>query len=192
MISVIMKLEDWNYSDIKSDLVPMKLHVVSTEDVTTFSLKQALTYTILAKLAPKWNQVGNLLVQGKDFLLQEQPLNAVDLEIMVTKKEILLCIEAICIKFPKMKIKEELYESPIRDTEQNVVIDSCYVLPSLKKGLISSVWKVFPECSLPNFKAMRKYWKNTYGYRLPENDDNIIYYNVKFWADSDKIFTYPF
>ena len=43
-----------------------------------------LRYTLRAKLAPQWNMVGDLLLQGRDFLQVTGPVNGVRLQINVT------------------------------------------------------------------------------------------------------------
>jgi len=47
------------------------------------------------------------------------------------------------------------------------------------------------EAGFSSYKEMKKYWKNMYGYRLPETDYAIFYVQVHFKLIGPKLFTYP-
>ncbi|KAG1682943.1 hypothetical protein GQR58_010474 [Nymphon striatum] len=67
----------------------------------------------------------------------------------------------------------------------------CHILPTLKKGELSTITTYVPQSSpFKDYTQIRRYWKNSYGYRLPETPPQI-YYNINFRMISDKIFTYP-
>nr|KAG5709015.1 hypothetical protein BaRGS_004654 [Batillaria attramentaria] len=68
----------------------------------------------------------------------------------------------------------------------------CHVLPSMKKGRLCSVSLSIPADSpFTSYRDLKRHWKNTYGYRLPETDDDIFYGQISFWATGGKQFTYP-
>ncbi|KAG1682942.1 hypothetical protein GQR58_010474 [Nymphon striatum] len=65
----------------------------------------------------------------------------------------------------------------------------CHILPTLKKGELSTITTYVPQSSpFKDYTQIRRYWKNSYGYRLPETPPQI-YYNINFRMISDKIFT---
>lgn len=75
-------------------------------------------------------------------------------------------------------------------TLMNVVI----YISSNKKGQVVSVSHSLPpsrDGGFASYKDMKRYWKNTYGYRLPETDDDLFYFQVNFKLIGSKLFTYP-
>ena len=72
-------------------------------------------------------------------------------------------------------------------------LQSVMVLPRLTKGKLMSVTKQLPVGSkFSQWSAMKRYWKNMYGYRLDgeEGLEPLVYYNVSFWGGGS-ILTYP-
>eukprot|EP00057_Strongylocentrotus_purpuratus_P019664 XP_011674138.1 PREDICTED: tyrosine-protein phosphatase non-receptor type 23-like [Strongylocentrotus purpuratus] len=68
----------------------------------------------------------------------------------------------------------------------------CYVLPSMKKGKVVSLTHHIPSSSpYKTYGDLKKYWKNNYGYRLPESGEGIVYINIFFPAIPHTMFTYP-
>ncbi|XP_054748660.2 uncharacterized protein LOC129254234 [Lytechinus pictus] len=62
----------------------------------------------------------------------------------------------------------------------------------MKKGKVVSLMHHIPASSpFKSYADLRKYWKNNYGYRLPENGEGIVYINIYFPAIPHTIFTYP-
>lgn len=56
------------------------------------------------------------------------------------------------------------------------------VLPRLSKAKLVSISKQPPlNPKFSDWKDLKKYWKNMYGYRLVDGDEEpLVYYNVKF------------
>lgn len=54
--------------------------------LTNAVYEACLRYTVLARLAPTWNQVERYLVHGRDFLLSSAPLDAVKMDIVINGK----------------------------------------------------------------------------------------------------------
>ncbi|XP_049947686.1 uncharacterized protein C18orf63-like [Schistocerca serialis cubense] len=161
-----------------------------------------LRYTLVAHIAPLWNQVDTYLVQGRDFLLSTCPLNAVKLEVAVKDEEVLLVIWPLRMKLPHLKLEEmEIIPSICQDffshkisviSEMSIIPQWVHVLPSMKKGKVVSVSHHLPESSpFKTYKELRRHWKNLYGYRLPESDENLIYYNVFFLPLAPNQYSYP-
>ncbi|XP_054724700.1 uncharacterized protein C18orf63-like [Uloborus diversus] len=126
---------------------------------------ECLHYTVVSKLAPSWNKVNNLLLQGRDFLTSSVPLKAID----YGGWEVLN-------KFSFVRIDEQ-----------------CNVLPSLKRAKILSLSKHIGQNSpFKSYGELLKHWKNMYGYRLPDlPESSICYVNVVFPYPSSPIYTYP-
>lgn len=55
--------------------------------LTNAVYEACLRYTVLARLAPAWNQVDRYLVYGRDFLLSSAPLDAVKMDIVINGKQ---------------------------------------------------------------------------------------------------------
>ncbi|GFU26289.1 uncharacterized protein C18orf63 [Nephila pilipes] len=63
--------------EFKENLKKMELEVIKIEETTAIMLQECLQYTCTAKMAPSWNILQNLLVQGSNFLTTTGPLNAI-------------------------------------------------------------------------------------------------------------------
>ncbi|XP_046736714.1 uncharacterized protein LOC124405668 [Diprion similis] len=67
-----------------------------------------------------------------------------------------------------------------------------HVLPSFKKGKVISISKKIPQtCSFSSYQQLKEYWKNMYGYNLPESDVGLIYYQVCFPWSEQSFYHYP-
>ncbi|CAN7983576.1 unnamed protein product, partial [Ixodes hexagonus] len=179
----------------------MNLAIVSTFPVVPSDFQACLRYTMLAKMAPLWNKVGQYLCQGRDFLLSTGIIPAIEWQILVTEAETEVTLAAGGVKLKLMTLTDiwdirslnaELMER-LRCGEVEVEPVPCFVLPSMKTGSIVSVsFKGFAGCPYSSYDNLRKFWKNTYGYRIPEEArQTMIYVRVQFGASSDCRYTYP-
>nr|XP_046467090.1 uncharacterized protein LOC124211751 [Neodiprion pinetum] len=67
-----------------------------------------------------------------------------------------------------------------------------HVLPSFKRGKVTSISKKIPQtCSFNSYEQIKEYWKNMYGYNLPESDVGLIYYQVCFPWPEQNYYHYP-
>ncbi|KAM4841157.1 uncharacterized protein C18orf63 homolog [Thomomys bottae] len=173
------------------------------EQVIPVILQNCLSYSFAARLAPSWNRMGNLLVQGRDFLSQMGKQSAVVLDIKVTETQICLIIEVCTIRLPPAELKEfDISQSILQDfyANQHAVIEKhsilsnwCYVLPSMKMGQITNILRAIPPDSpFSSFKDLQAHWDDLYGYKLPEECGKMkIYCNVYFKMIGERTFTYP-
>ncbi|CAN8014159.1 unnamed protein product [Ixodes persulcatus] len=59
-------------------------------------------------------------------------------------------------------------------------------------SIVSVSFKGFANCPYSSYANLRKFWKNTYGYRIPEEArQTMIYVRVLFGASRDCAYTYP-
>ncbi|GLV38816.1 hypothetical protein CBL_05815 [Carabus blaptoides fortunei] len=157
-------------------------------------------YTITAKLAPKWNMISNYLVRGRDFLTATNAIDAMHLTININNKgDTSFGFQISRIKLASMTLdKLDLHKSKLAELNSKKFVElkkyetkTIRVLPSLKRGNIVSISKTIHEnCAIKNYNDMKRHWKNTYGYRLPETDDAMFYMEVSFFNGSF-VFTYP-
>uniref|UniRef100_A0A8D2CQ42 Chromosome 18 open reading frame 63 n=1 Tax=Sciurus vulgaris TaxID=55149 RepID=A0A8D2CQ42_SCIVU len=166
-------------------------------------LQNCLSYSFTARLAPAWNRTGHLLVQGRDFLSQMGKQNAVVLDINVTETQVCLSIEVFTIRLPPPELKEfDISQSIIENfhSNKNAVIERhsilnnwCYILPSMKMGQIINILHVSPpDCPFHSFEDFQMHWNDLYGYKLPEECENVkIYCNIYFKMIGERTFTYP-
>ncbi|KAH9515722.1 hypothetical protein Btru_011824 [Bulinus truncatus] len=151
------------------------------------SYQECLRYTVTAKLAPAWNRVGDWFIQGRDFLAHEGYSNAIKMELFVNKDEVFVSLFGTAIRFPPLTIKDldlsqaeiqALVKSTEEDVHEIMISDRwCHVLPSMKKGKISALSITIPPSSpFTSYLDLKRYWKNMYGYRLPDSDDEILYF----------------
>ncbi|XP_065607940.1 uncharacterized protein C18orf63 homolog [Cyrtonyx montezumae] len=171
--------------------------------VNSAILQTCLSYTLTARLAPRWNKAGHLLVQGKDFLSQTGRQNAVVLDINVSETQLCISVEACSVRLPPPELGDfDISANTIKlfDSNENTVIDRhfiltnwCYVLPSMKMGQIINISHVIPpESPFHSYEEFQMHWKNLYGYILPEDaEKREIYLSVYFKPIGERLFTYP-
>ncbi|KAK0061793.1 hypothetical protein Bpfe_008708 [Biomphalaria pfeifferi] len=151
--------------------------------------QECLRYTLTARLAPAWNKVADWYIQGRDFLSHEGYSNAVKTELFVTKDEVFVSLYATAIRFPPLTIRDldltqEEHQALVKSTEEDIqeitIADRwCHVLPSMKRGRISSLSITLPANGpFSTYQDLKRYWKNVYGYRLPDTDDEILYCQI--------------
>ncbi|KAI4481527.1 hypothetical protein M0802_013973 [Mischocyttarus mexicanus] len=160
-----------------------------------------LNHTIECKLAPRWNKVGQYFVQGKQFYMSMQEMNALKLQIFINDDNVSFKFQPRKLKIPFIQLEDfYLLRSMIVDflIDNNGFINlidfsqSVYVLPSMSMGKVISVTKKIPSsCPFKDYVQLRRHWKNMYGYRLPQTPEGIIYYNIKFSSPGVNRFTYP-
>ncbi|CAH1269031.1 C18orf63 [Branchiostoma lanceolatum] len=201
-INIIVQTPIYESGKLKARFEKMNLYVSEVSDVTLSLLQSCLMYTMVARLAPNWNKVGDILVQGRDFLMCKGPMNAVKVQMTACAEEVCMAIEAKTVKLPQTKLEDFavdpqaswiFYSNPYAVISEHFIEDRwCYVLPSNKKGQVISVTRQLPEnCPFEGYKDLCRHWKNTYGYRLPESEDGLFYYNVYFRPIGENTFTYP-
>ncbi|XP_028410096.1 uncharacterized protein LOC114532724 [Dendronephthya gigantea] len=180
-----------------------KLHVVLQKyslehkaviPVTRSLFLYCLEFVFIHRLAPLWNKIDTHFIQGKDFLAEENKMWSIQASLSLTDK-ITLAMKAQLIKLPKAKVEDFGVSPNILQKfhqSQDFVIhgyslenNKCLVLPSLKTGYITSI-------SHQDFTGIdfKRYWKVTYGFRLPSAQGGDVFYNVRF-PMSGKIFSYP-
>ncbi|XP_060075255.1 uncharacterized protein C18orf63-like [Ylistrum balloti] len=161
-----------------------------------------LRYTLVARVAPNWNKTGEWLIQGRDFLTSNGYVNAVKLDITVNRGEMFFSLDATTVKFLPLQVEDlDIYGKCYKEFMENpnAEIDECaigspwsHVLPSMKKGKVVGVSHTLPPNGpFKSYKDLKRHWKNTYGYRLPESENGVIYYQVHFRPLGGRIFTYP-
>ncbi|XP_041376939.1 uncharacterized protein C18orf63-like isoform X2 [Gigantopelta aegis] len=143
------------------------------------------------------------MLQGRDFLTNTGYANAVNMNLVVNKDELFLSILASAVRFPPLQLDhlcldqsemDSILHSPEEKLHHVSITDCwCHVLPSMKRGRIFSVSRGVPDSGpFKCYRDFKRHWKNMYGYRLPETDEDFFYYEVTFRASGcGKMFTYP-
>ncbi|GIX91361.1 uncharacterized protein C18orf63 [Caerostris darwini] len=185
------KLQSSEFQDVLREL---GLDIVKIEETTTLVLQECLQYTSTAKMAPSWNILENILVQGPDFLTNIGPINAVKMDLFVSHQEIRLCLHPSCIKLPTMKIEHYANSEQLRTTSLINIEEKCHVLPSMKQGNVVAITKS-PKTTgvFKDYLEIQKHWKDMYGYALPNVPEEYVwYFSVTFWNPNAPPYTYPF
>ncbi|XP_067652749.1 uncharacterized protein C18orf63-like [Haliotis asinina] len=164
--------------------------------------QSCLRYTIIAKMAPTWNKAGEWMVQGRDFLTHTGYANAVKMNLTVNRDELFVSLLATSIKFPPLQVidldVDQNFLNALRMNQLDSIKDMslyncwCHVLPSMKRGRICSVSRNVPDDGpFKSYRDLKRHWKNTYGYRLPDTEEDMIFYQISFRQNGGKLFTYP-
>ncbi|XP_037505375.1 uncharacterized protein LOC119381671 [Rhipicephalus sanguineus] len=182
-------------------LESMRLRVCSRQRVLPREFQSCLSYTMLALLAPAWNRVGPYLCQGREFLVAAGVIPAIEWQILATETKTELTLAAGGIRLRHMTLADLLRVSKIAHSTlvelcvKEVPIEpmQCFVLPSMRIATAIAVsFKVFSDCPYGSFQELKKFWKNTYGYRIPdETERTMIYVKVRFRTSRDRCYVYP-
>lgn len=182
-------------------LKAMQLRVCSRERPHPHVFESCLRYTMVALLAPGWNQVGSYLCQGRDFLVATGVLPAVEWRVRATDRQTELTLAAGGIRLRHMTLADLLRTSKIdhatlvelRTTEVAIEPLQCHVLPSMTIATAISVsFMVFSDSPYGSFHELQRFWKNTYGYRIPgQTESAMIYVKVRFPSNPDRTYVYP-
>ncbi|XP_010222905.1 PREDICTED: uncharacterized protein C18orf63 homolog [Tinamus guttatus] len=202
-ISVVMAIAFFKTGVCQAYIVKQGATLEAPQTVTPAVLQTCLSYTLIARLAPRWNKAGHLLVQGKDFLSHSGRQNAVVMDLSVSETQLCISVEACSVRLPPPELGEfDISENILKifDSNENTVVDRhsilsnwCYVLPSMKMGQVISISHTIPpESPFHTYKDFQMHWKNLYGYILPENSEETkTYCSVYFKPIGERLFTYP-
>uniref|UniRef100_A0A8C3PIS0 Chromosome 18 open reading frame 63 n=1 Tax=Calidris pygmaea TaxID=425635 RepID=A0A8C3PIS0_9CHAR len=202
-ISVVMAISFYKSGICQAYIEKQGATLEAPQTVSPAVLQTCLSYTLTARLAPRWNKAGHLLVQGKDFLSCSGRQNAVVLDLNVSERQLCISVEACSIRLPPPELGDfDISANTLKlfDSNENTVIHQhsilsnwCYVLPSMKMGQIINISHVIPpESPFRSYEEFQMHWKNLYGYILPENlEETKIYFSVYFKPIGERFFTYP-
>ncbi|XP_046398612.1 uncharacterized protein C18orf63-like [Ischnura elegans] len=184
-IHMVMSKDYYKSEQLLHHLEKIGIRAGRNVQVTNSIYEACLRYTILARIAPLWNQIGSYLARGRDFLSMKAPLHAITFDVLMTGKELSMIIWPYRLMMYQVSL-EELIEG----TKENISLDSeveidggkwVYVLPSLNKAQVLSISRKFQKSSaFTTYKQLKRHWKNNYGYRLPEEEDCPFYVTVSF------------
>ncbi|XP_010154639.1 PREDICTED: uncharacterized protein C18orf63 homolog, partial [Eurypyga helias] len=202
-ISVVMAIPFYKSGVCQAHIKTQGATLEAPQPVSPAILQTCLSYTLTARLAPRWNKAGHLLVQGKDFLSHSGRQNAVVLDLNVSERQLCISVEACSIRLPPPELEDfDISANTLKlfDSNENTVIHQhsilsswCYVLPSMKMGQIINISHLIPpESPFRSYKEFQMHWKNLYGYILPEDlEETKIYFSVYFKPIGEMFFTYP-
>ncbi|KAJ7338629.1 hypothetical protein JRQ81_012531 [Phrynocephalus forsythii] len=200
-VSVVMTIPFYKSGKFQAYVESHGATMALPERVLPSVFQTCLSYSLITKLASRWNRAGHLLIQGKDFLSQQGKQNAVVMDINVSNNQLCISVEVYTIRLPPPELVDfDISTNVIKkfDTDDNGVIEKCsilsnwcYVLPSMKMGQIINISHVIPSDSVfESYSDLKLYWENLYGYVLPK--DPQIYCNIYFKLIGEQLFTYPF
>ncbi|XP_063180050.1 uncharacterized protein C18orf63 homolog [Chroicocephalus ridibundus] len=203
-ISVVMAISFYKSGICQAYIEKQGATLEAPQTVSPDILQTCLSYTLTARLAPRWNKAGHLLVQGKDFLSCSGRQNAVVLDLNVSERQLCISVEAFSIRLPPPEVGDfDISANTVKlfDSNEDAVIHQhsilsnwCYVLPSMKMGQIINISHIIPPGSpFHSYEEFQLHWKNLYGYILPEDlEEKKIYFSVYFKPIGERFFTYPF
>ncbi|XP_027739698.1 uncharacterized protein C18orf63 homolog isoform X7 [Empidonax traillii] len=170
-ISVVMSISFYNSGILQAYVERQEATLEAPQTVTPAILQTCLSYTLTARLAPKWNKAGHLLVQGKDFLSHSGKQNAVVVDLSVSERQLCISVEACSIRLPPPELGDfDISENTVKlfGSNENTVIHQhsilsnwCYVLPSMKMGQIINISHIIPpESPFRSYKEFQVHWKS--------------------------------
>ncbi|KAM9575764.1 uncharacterized protein C18orf63 homolog isoform 2-T2 [Guaruba guarouba] len=202
-ISIVMLIPFYKSGICQAYIEKQGATLQAPQRVSPAILQACLSYTLTARLAPRWNKAGHFLVQGKDFLSHSGRQNAVVIDLSVSESQLCISVEACSIRLPPPELSDfDISANTLKlfHNNENTVIHQhyilsnwCYVLPSMKMGQIINISHIIPpESPFRSYKELQMHWKNLYGYILPEDlKETKIYFSVYFKPIGERFFTYP-
>ncbi|XP_037576981.2 uncharacterized protein C18orf63-like [Dermacentor silvarum] len=199
-ILAVMQASLLDSEPFEQRLEVMELRVCSRQRVLPSDFQSCLVYTWQARLAPDWNRVAQYLFHGRDFLVNTGVQLAVEYMILATETQTTLTLAGRTIRLPRMTMADLRKSRHDRATLQwlsaeEVPIEplQCYVLPSMETAIAIAVApKVCPDCPYGRFQELKKFWKDTYGYPIPEETEGtMIYVKVRFREPRERCYVYP-
>ncbi|CAH1778773.1 unnamed protein product [Owenia fusiformis] len=199
---IILTQTMYKSGKLQARLNKMGFKVEKPCPVSPADYQSCLNYTMLAKLAPNWNKVGETLINGRNFLCNSDKMNAIHLELTLQHKELFVAITAKTVKLFPAKLEDLDIAIDVRReftmnkeaiiTEDNIHNCWCYVLPSMKRGRVSRILHQLPtDGPFRTYKDLKRHWKNNYGYRLPDSDEGMLYFQIFFGFNGGSYLTYP-
>ncbi|XP_034938941.1 uncharacterized protein [Chelonus insularis] len=175
----------------------LNLKISEPQPVTQQAYINCLKYTIDFYIAPDWNKVANLYLEGEKFWAEKEKCSAIKYNIKLISPE---GSDSDKISLELTSLKAKLFSVKLHHLclPHSVIVDftaglsdfidvslfdqpRVSVLPSMIKGRVLYIFrKIPPTCPYKNWVDMRRHWKNMYGYRLPKTDEGIIYYEIYF------------
>ncbi|XP_061220656.1 uncharacterized protein C18orf63 homolog isoform X3 [Neopsephotus bourkii] len=170
-ISVVMAIPFYKSGICQAYIEKQGATLQAPQTVSPAILQACLSYTLTARLAPRWNKAGHFLVQGKDFLSHSGRQNAVVIDLNVSERQLCISVEACSVRLPPPELSDFDISANILklfDTNENTVIQQhyilsnwCYVLPSMKMGQIINISHIIPpESPFHSYKELQMHWKN--------------------------------
>ncbi|XP_015474783.1 uncharacterized protein C18orf63 homolog isoform X7 [Parus major] len=156
-ISVVMAIPFYESGICQAYVERHRATLEAPQTVTPALLQTCLSYTLTARLAPRWNKAGHLLVQ------------VIDLN--VSERQLCISVEPCSIRLPPPKLGDfDISSNTIKlfDSNENTVIQQhsilsnwCYVLPSMKMGQIINISHIIPpESPFRSYKDFQMHWKS--------------------------------
>ncbi|XP_028941716.1 uncharacterized protein C18orf63 homolog [Antrostomus carolinensis] len=156
-ISVVMAIPFYKSGICQAYIEKQGATLEALPTVSPTILQTCLSYTLTARLAPRWNKAGHLLVQ------------VIDLN--VSERQLCISVEACSIRLPPPELGDfDISANTLKlfDSNENTVIHQhsilsnwCYVLPSMKMGQIINISHIIPpESPFRSYKEFQMHWKN--------------------------------
>ncbi|XP_057270722.1 uncharacterized protein C18orf63 homolog isoform X2 [Pezoporus wallicus] len=170
-ISIVMAIPFYKSGICQAYIEKQGATLQAPQTVSPAVLQACLSYTLTARLAPRWNKAGHFLVQGKDFLSRSGRQNAVVIDLSVSERQLCISVEACSVRLPPPELSDFDISANILklfDSNENTVIHQhyissnwCYVLPSMKMGQIINISHIIPpESPFHSYKEFQMHWKN--------------------------------
>ncbi|XP_057369554.1 uncharacterized protein LOC130690554 [Daphnia carinata] len=184
---------------------------IFTQTATIEDIRQGIAFTLSARLITDWNPVGKWLIHKnqRNFLDMDDEsdtFQAVKFEIRLTdgRDSVEVWAHGGELKLYPITPHDLVLKSDelIHFKENpNAVIyfqtnphHRFFYLPKIRVGTLMSISRQLPDFSpFKDYAELCSYWKQQYGYVLPETSTGIVYFNVAFTNTASPciIYTYP-
>ncbi|XP_033220393.1 uncharacterized protein C18orf63-like [Belonocnema kinseyi] len=175
------------------------IHYSDPQEVTFEIYNICAKYTIIYKLLPAWNRVGEYLCKGLNYSELTDELDAIKFDVDMKEEGLFLRFNPLRLKLTPLSLGEVgVTQSNFLTLQTNPKIPisfrphKAYILPSLKKCKLLKVTKEIPKtCKLKQYHVIRDHWENMYGIVLPKKKEGIRFYEISFEGFEERTFVYP-
>ena len=136
---------------LKCEKLKLKVESRSGFPLSPALFEECLMYTLMARIAPSWNKVGEFLIGGRQFLHQGGHLPAVKLRLHLANSRVEIALQASLVRFPLLQPDDLGIDIAVLEqfilgneqclTQENFGRRSVLVLPRLTKAFLLSVTK---------------------------------------------------
>ncbi|XP_076014448.1 uncharacterized protein C18orf63 homolog isoform X2 [Genypterus blacodes] len=190
-ITVVMAISFFRIGVLQAYGQRRSLQMAPPQHVLPGVLQYCLSYSLITRLAPNWNKAGLYLISGMELSTREFQM-CISVEVHTVRLPPTTLVD---FDLPPLQLRNfcSQPDSVLYTSSSTGGAIWCYVLPSMKKGQITSIRRQLPkDTPFRSYTDLKNHWNSLYGYRLPElAEEEVVYCSVYFKLVGERHFTYP-
>ncbi|XP_065914644.1 uncharacterized protein C18orf63-like isoform X2 [Dysidea avara] len=184
---------------VEQRLSELGFEIITRNPVTTEVLKACYQFSMMARLAPKWNRISSYLIQGSEIFLTGKS-HYVEVDVNINMTEIVLAVRVGQIRLVFLKPEDlatttsilHQYKCSVDAVIDETMMESrrCILLPNCTRGNVYSVSHLVPKSpEFATYNSIRLHWKKHHGFMLPDKQDT--FFQIYFSFKPSQLLSYP-